>query len=289
MGAASSQGEGAAAPPTATPAAASASDAAQEPEEPVLRGRVVEENPQEVSPRYIGPGARMQGSQGEDDAALDAAIAVQIATRRCAKCGRSNPGSAKFCCRCGAAIGPGADEPQNNMQSQNEERERKQKIIDDSEPPPEPAEDRASSPTVESIDGSPQQAPDSPEQDPEAIRQQSQDIVVLQESATKMSLGANVPPVSIEIVFWFKGELYPVRFGHRPIGIRWKEKPPVTMCEVVADSPGERKGVRKGWQVKMVEGIDCQGKPYAFIAKALNDALDKLPWDAKKHKRAKPS
>jgi len=82
---------------------------------------------------------------------------------------------------------------------------------------------------------------------------------------------------SIEIVFWFNGQLFPVHFEHKPVGIKWLPKPPIRIDEVAQGSHAEALGVQKGWQVKSVTGIDCSGQSYHFTKKALLDAVDELP------------
>lgn len=93
---------------------------------------------------------------------------------------------------------------------------------------------------------------------------------------------AEEPPVDegpfIEVVFWFKGDLFPIHFKRRPIGMKWVQKPPVKIDTVTEGSHAEDLGVKKGWVIKSVEGTDCAGQNYKFTAQALTKAFDQLPW-----------
>mmetsp|Transcript_86197 Transcript_86197/g.136063 ORF Transcript_86197/g.136063 Transcript_86197/m.136063 type:complete len:178 (-) Transcript_86197:91-624(-) len=82
---------------------------------------------------------------------------------------------------------------------------------------------------------------------------------------------------SVEIVFWFKGDDYPFQLLRRPLGITWWKRNPVTVTEVAKDGYGNELGIRKGFQVKFVNGISCTGKPYAFVAQTFDEAVKKLP------------
>merc|ERR1719401_558106 len=56
-------------------------------------------------------------------------------------------------------------------------------------------------------------------------------------------------------------------------------KAPIKIDEVLAGSHAEECGVKKGWQVKFIDGVEVSGKPYSFITKALQAGLETLPWE----------
>jgi len=201
-------------------------------------------------------------------------IAVQTETA-CSKCFTANPQFAKFCCRCGALI---ANSSNTSMPMVSlpltQGRQRGRKILEESEPPPEPdqpdqAHPASASQMLELHDAE-------VHQDAHLTTHGTVDIVQTEVPVEAPSVDSNLP--FCEIVFWFKGDLFPVNFTRRPIGMKWVQKPPVKIDEVTEGSHADELGVKKGWVIKSVEGNDCSGKNYKFTTQALTKAFDQLPW-----------
>lgn len=221
-------------------------------------------------------------------------IAMQTETA-CSKCFAANPEFAKFCCRCGALLANSSNTTMPMLSLPfTQGRARGRNILEESEPPPEPDKDMSTQPWPQN---------NGPEAHPASASQMLQlhDGEVHQDAhLTTHGLGAHltahgtvdivqteVPVEAIpvnenlpfcEVVFWFKGDLFPVNFTRRPIGMKWVQKPPVKIDTVTEGSHAEELGVKKGWVIKSVEGNDCSGMNYKFTAQALTKAFDQLPW-----------
>merc|ERR1719478_929866 len=51
---------------------------------------------------------------------------------------------------------------------------------------------------------------------------------------------------TMKVTFWYKGEETDVVFSRKPLGLRWKLKPPIKIDQVLPDSHAEEVGVKKG-------------------------------------------
>lgn len=225
---------------------------------------------------------------------------VPIATQTeiiCSKCRAGNPENAKFCSQCGAALRVNSSLSMLTPGSTRTDRSRN--ILEESEPPPDPdqgslmiqpyrqgtqsSSNAAAMNQLQASTGSAASLNQSQGSSGSAATLQSQgssgSVATLQGSETVPD--PDPPPApsgSAEVVFWSKGDLFPIIFTHRPIGLKWIMKPPVKIDQVVEGSHAEELGIKKGWVVKTIEGTDFSGQNYKIIAKALNAAFDKLPW-----------
>lgn len=173
---------------------------------------------------------------------------IQPLGEPCPRCGAPLVEGAKYCSNCGARIqGNGLIQWNNNRTNEQ--------FLYESQPPPLPVEDavretgngQSGQAIVEAIEDEP--APDATE------------------------------GFSLKILFWHKGEETWTSFSRKPLGMRWRMRPPIKIDEVLPGSHADEQGVSKGWQIKMIGEEDMSGMSYRTIAKALQAGLDKLPWE----------
>jgi hypothetical protein len=82
----------------------------------------------------------------------------------------------------------------------------------------------------------------------------------------------------LKVTFWYKGEDREISFSRKPLGLRWRLKLPIKVDQVLQDSHAEEVGVKKGWQMKVIDGIDVSGFSYTGAAQVLQRGLEKLSW-----------
>lgn len=94
----------------------------------------------------------------------------------------------------------------------------------------------------------------------------------------KLMDGTNASQHPLEVVFWHNGEYKPIRFLQKPIGLSWKLEKPITIAKVKAGSHAEQLGIKVGWQIKSIGGLDVGGRSYRYTSMWLAQSLECLPW-----------
>lgn len=180
-------------------------------------------------------------------------VAAEQQDEPCPRCGAMVVKNAKFCSNCGARVQGNGDVGQWKNGTNT-------KFLDESQPPPAPEDEQKAN-----------------GEDPEKAREESGHEIERYDSFIPDKKDGD--EFELKILFWHKGEETWTSFRRKPLGMRWRMKPPIKIDEVLTGSHAWEQGVEKGWQIKMIDDQDMSGMTYRTIAKALQAGLDRLPWE----------
>lgn len=97
-------------------------------------------------------------------------------------------------------------------------------------------------------------------------------------SATLKSAVLRLPATSV--TFTFKkpdGSSADLAFARRPIGMEWKNKMPLTVSNVVPNTPSAEQGLRPGWALVALNGESVAEGEYADVSAKVKAAALTLP------------